>query len=144
MTSMEIKPYSRRAQYYETDQMGIIHHANYVRWLEEARIDFLEQIGLNYASLEASGIISPIVEVTCQYKGMVRFGDSVNIAVRVVKCNGVKLVLSYEITNAATGELCTLAETVSCFMSRDGTILSLRKAYPAIYEALAACIPPKE
>ena len=144
MNPFEIRPYLRRAQYYETDQMGIIHHSNYVRWLEEARMDFLEQIGLSYAALEQSGVISPIVEVTCRYKGMVRFGDSVLIAVRVEKCGGFKLVLSYEITNAATGELCTRAETTSCFMNRDGTFLSLREAFPDVYEALKACAARKE
>ena len=50
----ELKPYIHVAQYYETDQMKIIHHSNYIRWFEEARVDFLDQIGANYAKLEAS------------------------------------------------------------------------------------------
>ena len=49
-------PYRRKAQYYETDQMGIIHHSNYIRWFEEARIDFMAQAGLGYRLEEYSGV----------------------------------------------------------------------------------------
>ena len=51
-----IKPYSRKANYYETDQMGIIHHSNYIRWFEEARVDFLEQIDFGYNKTVECGI----------------------------------------------------------------------------------------
>ena len=47
-----IKPYQHLAKYYETDQMGIIHHSNYIRWFEEARIDYMNQIGLTYKKME--------------------------------------------------------------------------------------------
>ena len=130
----DIKPYLRRAQYHETDQMGIIHHATYVKWLEEARIDFLEQLGVDYSTLEKMGLVSPIVEVSCQYKRMVRFGDSVSIALHVKKYTGVKLVLGYTVTDAVSGALCTTAETTSCFMNGEGSIISLKKEFPAIHE----------
>ena len=52
---MEI--YRHKVQYYETDKMGITHHSNYIRWMEEARIDFLAQIGWNYERLEVMGIV---------------------------------------------------------------------------------------
>ena len=70
--------YIRRAQYHETDQMGIIHHSNYVKWMEEARIRFLEEMGIDYRRLEESGIISPIVGISVQYKKTVRFDDEFN------------------------------------------------------------------
>ena len=50
---MEVYSYKHKVQYYETDQMGIVHHSNYIRWFEEARIDFLEKIG----DIEVSGIL---------------------------------------------------------------------------------------
>ena len=59
--------YRHIVQYYETDKMGITHHSNYIRWMEEARIDFLSKIGWNYAKLEEEGIISPVVAVDCIY-----------------------------------------------------------------------------
>ena len=50
-----MNPYLHKVQYYETDQMGFVHHANYLRWFEEARLDFLEQIGLPYPMMEEKG-----------------------------------------------------------------------------------------
>ncbi len=56
--------YIRRAQYHETDQMHIIHHSNYVKWMEEARTAYLDQMGLGYKEVEALGIISPVVSIS--------------------------------------------------------------------------------
>ena len=69
---MTIQPYRHQAQYYETDQMGIVHHSNYIRWMEEARIDFMKQAGLSYRKMEALEIIIPVLEVQCVYHSMVR------------------------------------------------------------------------
>lgn len=55
---IKIRPYEHHAKYYETDQMGIIHHSNYIKWMEEARMDLMEQIGLSYKEMEAMEIIS--------------------------------------------------------------------------------------
>ena len=69
---MEI--YRHKTQYYETDQMGIVHHSNYIRWFEEARTDFLEKLGMGYDRMEAEVIISPVLSVSCEYKTMTYFG----------------------------------------------------------------------
>ena len=53
--------YNHRVQYYETDRMGIVHHSNYVRWMEEARVDFLARLGFPYDVMEARGVISRCV-----------------------------------------------------------------------------------
>ncbi len=58
--------YIRRAQYHETDQMHIIHHSNYVKWMEEARTAYLDQMGLGYKEVEALGIISPVVSISLE------------------------------------------------------------------------------
>ena len=68
-------PCEHKVQYYETDGMGIVHHSNYIRWFEEARVGLLEQLGFGYDRIEAEGFSSPVLEVTCQYKTMARFGD---------------------------------------------------------------------
>ena len=58
---MKLKAYEHQTQYYETDQMGVIHHSNYIRWFEEARIDLMRQMGIGYEEMEAQGIISPVL-----------------------------------------------------------------------------------
>ena len=77
---MELKIYEHKAQYYETDQMGIIHHANYLHWFEEARIDMMEQMGMGYDIMEKQGIISPVLSVH------VRLGNTANRAKKKSKC----------------------------------------------------------
>lgn len=65
--TFKIRPYEHHAKYYETDQMGIIHHSNYIKWMEEARMDLMEQIGLSYKQMEEMEIISPVLSVSCEY-----------------------------------------------------------------------------
>ena len=71
--------WKHKAQYYETDQMGIVHHSNYIRWFEEARTEFLNAIGFGYKKLEEQGIISPVLSVTCTFKQMTYYEDEVYI-----------------------------------------------------------------
>lgn len=133
---LEIIPYIHKVQYYETDQMGIVHHSNYIKWLEEARMDYLDQIGINYHTMEEMELASPIVSVSCQYKSAVSFGDSVSILPIITKYTGVKLTMSYEIHNTENGALCALAETTSCFINLDGKPISLKKEFPELHTFL--------
>ena len=128
---MEIRPYIRLAHYHETDQMGIIHHANYIRWMEEARVDFMAQTGLGYREMEALGISSPVTELRCTYRSMVRFGDEVSIALSILRYTGVRLELAYEIRDRATGEIRVTASSSHCFLNREGKPVSLKRADPA-------------
>lgn len=131
-----MKVYEHKVQYYETDQMKIVHHSNYIRWMEEARIDFLNQIGWNYARMEAEGIISPVTAVECKYKANTFFDEVIRISVVVEEFKGVKLKLRYEMRNA---EDIVVSEGRSehCFLDERGNIIRVKKEYPALYETLA-------
>jgi acyl-CoA thioester hydrolase len=128
------KTYIRNAKYYETDQMGIIHHSNYIRWLEETRIEMMKEFGISYREMEEKGIICPVLSVSCQYKHMVHFDDTVEIKPIIVKYNGIKFELEYEITDFATGELRTIASSSHCFLNSDGRPISLKRYCPKIHE----------
>ena len=88
--------YSRSVNYYETDQMGIVHHSNYIRYFEEARLHWMDEIGLSYSGLEELGVIIPVTFVDCRYKDPVRFGDTISISVRISKFDGIKMEFAYE------------------------------------------------
>lgn len=133
---MTFDPYEHQARYYETDQMGIIHHSNHIRWMEEARLDLLEKIGCGYKAMEDAGIISPILAVSCEYKDMVRFDDTVCIQVKVKEYNGYKITISYVMTDKASGKVCALAESKHCFMTKEGRFVSLKKDFPQWDERL--------
>lgn len=128
------KPYKRKVFYYETDQMGIVHHSNYIRWFEEARIDYMDQLGLGYSEMEKQGIISPVLSVEANYLRMLHFGDSVTIDAWIKEYNGIKLTVAYEVTGDKTGKVYCKGTSKHCFLERTGRPLSLKQSSPAIHE----------
>ena len=131
-SAIKIRPYEHHAKYYETDQMGIIHHSNYIKWMEEARMDLMEQIGLSYKQMEEMEIISPVLSVSCEYHSMVHFDDTVVIETKITKYNGIKMDVEYRMTDKETGELRTTAKSSHCFLNRSGRPISLKRSYPEI------------
>lgn len=131
---MASKNYEHKVQYYETDQMGIVHHSNYIRWFEEARTFVLEEAGFGYDKMEECGVIIPVVEVHAKYKTMTRYADVVWIKSKVESYNGVKLVLSYTVVDKKTEEIRCVGESVHCFLSQKGRPVSLKRVAPEIHE----------
>ena len=122
---MKIKPYERNAKYYETDQMGIIHHSNYIRWFEEARVDAMEQAGIPYDKMEEMGIMSPVLG---------DFNENVKIEVRLLYFTGVKMEIEYKVYSMATGELTTTGLSRHGFVHSDtGRPVRMKKEYPDLY-----------
>ncbi|WP_338033141.1 thioesterase family protein [Limosilactobacillus alvi] len=126
--------YTHQVEYYETDRMGISHHSNYIRWMEESRTRFFAAIGWDYGQLEQTGIISPVVSVNCRYKQSTTFGDQVDIKLTVKHLDRVKLTLGYEMT--CEGSLVCLGESEHCF-TKDGRLLRIDRELPELYQTLA-------
>lgn len=135
--------YSHKVQYYETDKMGITHHSNYIRWMEEARIFYLGQLGYDYDKLEEDGIISPVIGVNCNYKKTTTFADRIDIETRVIEFNGVKLKLYYEMKNEA-GDIVFTGESMHCFLDANGRPIRLEKQFPDFYQTMLQAIVTKE
>ena len=131
-----MKPYEHKINYYETDKMGITYHSNYVRFMEEARVDFLDQIGWSFDKLEEQGIVSPVLAIECNYKKSTKFADIVKIEVKVEKLAGLKMVISY-IFRHGDDEVCTATST-HCFLDLKGKPIFIEKSYPDFFAALKA------
>ena len=131
-TGIKLRTYEHHAKYYETDQMGIIHHSNYVKWMEEARMDLMDQMGLSYKQMEEMEIISPVLSIAVEYHSMVHFDDTVVIQTKLVKYNGIKMEVEYVMTDKETGELRTTARSSHCFLNRSGKPISLKRSYPEL------------
>ena len=128
----------RTAQYHETDQMGVIHHANYVKWMEEARVRFLDEaFHFGYVEMEASGVFSPVIGVELKYHRPVYFADKVEIDVSIASYTGTRLVLNYRMRNVTKGTDCTTATSTHCFL-HDGKVVSLQNALPELDAKLRA------
>jgi len=136
---MQIKPYVRKANFYETDAMGIVHHSNYIRWFEEARVDFMEQMGFGYEKSIEMGVDIAVVEVDCIYKSMVRFGETVQVRAFIREINPVKMIVGYEITDAKSGAVRTTGHSVHCFLDHHTHELRrLNRTIPELYELFRA------
>lgn len=127
-----MEPYIHKVHYYETDQMKITHHSNYIRWMEEARVDYLEKIGFGYDRIEAEGIISPIISVHCDYKKSTTFHDVVQIDINIKEYKGTRLTLEYIMTNYNTKEVVAIGETTLCFLNTEGRPIILKKENPQL------------
>lgn len=111
-----IYKYDRVVKYYETDRMGVVHHSNYIRWFEEARVEFMRDIGLPYSHMEDEGIMVPVVTVECKYKNPVTFDDEVIVNTRVRKFNGIVIELEYEVVRADDGSIVVTGASSHCFV----------------------------
>ena len=131
-----IEPYEHKVQYYETDKMGITHHSNYVRWMEEARVDFLSKIGWDFDKLEESGVVSPVISIDVKYKGSTVFPEVITITVSILALKGVRLTLGYEMKNASGKVVCE-AQSEHCFVNAEGRPIRLEKDCPKFYSALS-------
>ena len=127
--------YTRKVCYYETDKMAVVHHSNYIRWFEEARIYFMDVFNIPHLEMENRGMMIPVVSVGCQYKIPARFGDTVRIHVWISYFNGIRLKCGYRVEKADTGEICCTGESEHCFVDPAFQPVSLKKSYPEYYEA---------
>ena len=128
--------YVHKVQYYETDRMGITHHSNYIRWMEEARVYFLDKNDCGYGQIEEIGFSSPVLGIECNYKRTTTFGDEVDIEIRMSEYNSVKMVYEYTMKNKATGELVFTGKSSHCFINKEGRPINLKKYAPEIDEKL--------
>ena len=114
--------YQHKVQYYETDRMGITHHSNYIRFMEEARTEWMESMGMGYDEFESLGLTSPMLSVSCNYKKPTTYGDHIDIA---------KIRVAYVMT--CRGEVVCTGESSHCIMDANGRPVSLKKSYPELY-----------
>lgn len=93
-------------RYYETDQMGIVHHSNYVRYFECGRTDMLKKVGLPIERIEEAGVMLPVVSVECRYKTPALLGDTLRIVTSVDEVPRARLVIRNEVYNPSDQLVC--------------------------------------
>lgn len=122
-------------RYAETDQMGVVYHANYLVWMELGRTALVESLGFNYAAMEEDGVVSPILEVNVKYKKAMRYGDTATVKTWIEKYDGLRVIYGYEILNGS-GEVCITASTTNICVKKDSfRPVSLKRVYPEWHQA---------
>ena len=127
--------YKHKVQYYETDKMGIVHHSNYIRWMEEARVDFLEKIDWSYDQLEKVGLVSPVLSLNIDYNHPTYFSDIVSIDVEILELKMSKMRVEYKMTNEE-GKVVAKCESSHGFLLSSGRPAILKRDFPGLFEAL--------
>ena len=138
-----MESFKREVKYYECDRMGITHHSNYIRFMEEARIyvldmlgygfDRMEELGYGYAKMEEDGIVSPVMSVSCEYKKPTTFKDEIEISLKVKEMSELKITFSYVMK--VKGVLVCKATSTHCFIE-NGRPFSFQKRWPELTEKL--------
>lgn len=128
--------YTLRAKYYETDKMNVVHHSNYIRWMEDARTYFFDKAGYKVVQYEQAGVTSPVISVECEYKNPSTFDDEIGVDVVLEKYTGARITFSYVLTKIATGEIVATGKTSHCFTDAvTGLPIAVKKRLP-VFDAL--------
>ena len=133
----KIHPYERKIFYYETDKMGIVHHSNYIRIFEEARVHYLSEAGLPFPKVEEMGILMPVLSVEATYKRPLRFDEPFAVYLKIDKFNGTTLHVSYRLVSRETGEICVEVSSSHCFTDTDLKVVRTKNKYPEVYDVFA-------
>lgn len=135
---MEVATSTIDVRYAETDQMGVVYHANYLVWFELGRSALLDSLGLDYVQLEKEGLVSPVIKVEASFLSPARYGEDVTVKTWVETYDGLRVTYAYEIL---VGErLCVQGSTVNiCVRSVDFRPISIRRSLPLwdeVYERI--------
>ncbi|MBR4148205.1 MAG: acyl-CoA thioesterase [Bacteroidales bacterium] len=125
--------YRHEVKYYECDRMGITHHSNYVRFMEEARVDFLDKIGYGFDRIEAEGVFSPVIAISCNYKHPTTFKDVIEIDVSISKMQDLKFEFTY--TMRVGDKVVCIGQSTHCF-TENGRPVVISKRLPELFERL--------
>lgn len=125
-----------KVRYQETDQMGVVYHANYLVWFEIGRTDYIRQFGYSYGELEEIGLLLPVVEVYSRYLQPARFEDEILIYTQMDKHTGSKLVFTYQVKRKSDQQLLVKGSTTHLWTTRTMKRVNIRTKYPEIYHRL--------
>lgn len=119
-----------RVRYAETDQMGVVYHANYLIWFEVGRVEFIRQLGLDYKSMEREeGCGIAVVDVSVRYRAPARYDDELVVQTRLMAARGAVIRFAYKILRAADETVLCEGETVHVVVGKDMKKRSLPKKY---------------
>jgi acyl-CoA thioester hydrolase len=115
-------------RYAETDQMQIVHHANYTVWMEEGRSEFMRASGADYAEVERGGYLFAVTGVQIRYLAPAHYGERVTVRTWIEELRSRTLKFGYEIINANSGTLLVTGQSEHVCMDRQGRVIRIPEA----------------
>lgn len=122
-------------RYAETDQMGVVYHANYLVWCEIGRTKLIEELGFSYADMEKEGALSPVTNVQVNYHFPAKYGESVTIHTWIEGYTGLRITYGYEIINGEGKRCLTGTSEHVCVDAKTFRPLQIKKNFPDWHEA---------
>jgi acyl-CoA thioester hydrolase len=122
-------------RYAETDQMGVVYHANYLVWMEVGRTDLIRKLGFNYAEMERDGILSPVTDVQVSYKKPLRYGETAVVHTWIEHYDGLRVIYGYEILTPEGEVAVTGTSSHVCVKKENFRPISIRRLYPQWHQA---------
>lgn len=137
-----------RVQYKDTDQMGVVHHGNYVTWFEVGRTEWMRHNGMTYSELEEQGLLLPVIDVQLHYQSSAKYDDCIAVFTKVANASPVRLQFQYEVRKIneeiflqndmeqaePIGELLTKGSSNHMWVNRDWKPARINKCAPKVYE----------
>lgn len=122
-------------RYAETDQMGVVYHANYLVWMELGRTSLISDLGFNYSEMEKDGIISPVLDIQASYKNPVRYGEKAIVKTWIEEYDGLRVTYGYEILKEDGTVSLTGKSKHVCVKKDSFRPISIKRNYPSWHEA---------
>ena len=123
-------------RYAETDRMGIAHHSHYAVWFEQARTDWIKQLGMTYTQMEEMGILVPLVELQCRYRRPAHYEDVLEVETCLSALTRAKLEFSYTIRRQGDPTILCTGKTIHGIVGKGLRPLNLQKAFPEVFDLL--------
>ncbi|ADL11918.1 acyl-CoA thioesterase [Acetohalobium arabaticum] len=133
-----------RVTYQETDKMGVVYYANYLRWFEIGRTEYMRQAGVTYKELEDEGVFLPVLESHCKYHNPARYDDLIRIETTINKLKRVRIGFSYEILHSESDELLAAGNTSHSFVNQDFEPISLQREKPEVWQLIQRSFDKKK
>ncbi|MGD9677573.1 MAG: acyl-CoA thioesterase [Vulcanibacillus sp.] len=125
-----------RVRYQETDQMGVVYHSNYFVWFEMARTELIRSVGITYKEIEKTGLLLPVVDVSCNYKCPAKYDDELLIRVKISRYTGLRIEFIYEVICKASLDLLATGSTKHVFIDTNYKPKRLVNSVPDFHEKL--------
>ncbi len=122
-------------RYQETDQMGVVYHANYFVWFEIGRTRLIEQLGFNYSDMENEGVLAPVIDIQAKYKKPVRYGERAIVKTKIDHYDGLRVTYGYAIYTEENELSVTGTSTHICVNKSTFRPIRLKKHFPDWHEA---------
>jgi acyl-CoA thioester hydrolase len=123
-----------RVRYAETDQMGVVYHANYLVWCEMGRTDFIRRRGMSYADMERSGTLLAVVDLNARFHGAARYEELIRVRTTLAEIQSRLIVFDYLITNAENDQRLVTARTSLVSIDSKGRPRALSEEIRALFD----------